>query len=72
MAGGGVYAMQWESDGIKIWHWKRADIPQNIRLAPLLTPDPESWGMPQATFGGASCDTDTYFYNMSLAINIVR
>ncbi|KAI1853269.1 hypothetical protein JX266_001975 [Neoarthrinium moseri] len=69
-AGGGVYAMQWEEDGIKIWHWSRDMIPDDIKFAPGLTPDPETWGTPQAIFGGSNCDTDTYFYDLSLAINI--
>ncbi|KAF7535884.1 hypothetical protein G7054_g5017 [Neopestalotiopsis clavispora] len=71
--GGGVYAMEWTEDGIKIWHFARGSIPDDIRYRPLTTPDPSTWGTPQALFGGpagSSCETDKYFYNMSLAINI--
>ncbi|KAI0132030.1 concanavalin A-like lectin/glucanase domain-containing protein [Xylariales sp. AK1849] len=69
-AGGGVYAMEWESDGIKLWHWARGNIPNDINYAPLLTPSPVTWGPPQAIFGGSTCDTDTFFFNMSLVIDI--
>ncbi|KAM0810785.1 hypothetical protein AB5N19_11137 [Seiridium cardinale] len=71
--GGGVYAMEWQEDGIKIWHWARNDIPDDIKYAPLQTPDPSTWGAPQALFGGpsgSSCETNKFFFNMSLAINI--
>ncbi|KAK6085904.1 mixed-linked glucanase [Seiridium cupressi] len=40
---------------------------------PWLTPDPSTWGKPQALFGGpsgSSCETNKFFFNMSLAINI--
>src|SRR5438552_3186518 len=29
-AGGGVYAMDWQSDSIRVWHFTRANIPQDI------------------------------------------
>ncbi|KAI1810616.1 glycoside hydrolase family 16 protein [Poronia punctata] len=65
--GGGVYALEWDSDGIRIWHFPRSAIPDNVNRAPL--PDPTTWGPPQALFGGSKCDVDSYFYNMSLVIN---
>ncbi|KAI1491874.1 glycoside hydrolase family 16 protein [Biscogniauxia mediterranea] len=67
--GGGVYALEWTSDDLKIWHFPRSAIPEDIALAPLTSPDPSTWGLPQARFGGSSCDPDTYFFNMSLVIN---
>ncbi|KAH8197118.1 hypothetical protein TruAng_008723 [Truncatella angustata] len=72
-AGGGVYAMEWTEERIKIWHFRRSEIPDDISFAPLQTPDPSTWGAPQALFGGpseSSCETDKYFFNLSLAINI--
>ncbi|KAJ3561480.1 hypothetical protein NPX13_g8928 [Xylaria arbuscula] len=50
--GGGVYAMEWDSEDIKIWHFPRIAIPYDIRNAPISTPDPTRWGPPQARFGG--------------------
>jgi len=69
--GGGIYALEWDSSGIRVWHFPRSAVPKDISLAPLITPDPTTWGPPQALFGGSSCDTDTYFSNMSLAISTV-
>ncbi|KAI1147826.1 glycoside hydrolase family 16 protein [Nemania diffusa] len=67
--GGGVYALEWDSRDIKIWHFPRKAIPDDIKLAPVRTPDPTKWGPPQALFGGSTCEADSHFYNMSLVIN---
>ncbi|GAW14380.1 hypothetical protein ANO14919_037820 [Xylariales sp. No.14919] len=67
--GGGVYALEWDSQDIKIWHFPRRAIPDDINLAPLVTPDPTTWGPPQALFGGSRCQADSHFFNMSLVIN---
>ncbi|KAI8632159.1 glycoside hydrolase family 16 protein [Xylariaceae sp. FL1651] len=67
--GGGVYALEWDREVIKIWHFPRSAIPEDISLAPIIKPDPATWGPPQALFGGSGCEADTYFFNMSLVIN---
>ncbi|QUC16851.1 uncharacterized protein UV8b_01092 [Ustilaginoidea virens] len=66
-ANGGVYAMEWDSDFIKIWHFTRGQIPQDITAK---QPDPDGWGLPTAIFGGPSCSVDNFFKDMSLVINI--
>ncbi|KAI1779602.1 glycoside hydrolase family 16 protein [Hypoxylon cercidicola] len=68
--GGGVYALEWDSEALKIWHFSRSTIPDNIVYSHSESPDPSTWGPPQAVFGGSSCDADTYFFNMSLVFNI--
>ncbi|KKY17376.1 hypothetical protein UCRPC4_g05620 [Phaeomoniella chlamydospora] len=55
--GGGVYAMQWTSDYIRIWFFARGSIPSDITAE---TPDPSGWGEPQANLQG-SCDIDSHF-----------
>lgn len=69
--GGGVYAMDWTSDAIRIWHFPRGSIPQDIVNK---APDPSGWGTPQALFGGGtglySCDVETSFANMNIVINL--
>lgn len=67
-AHGGVYAMEWNEEHIRIWHFARGSIPRDVENK---QPDPESWGQPVAVFGGSSCDVDTYFKNMRLVLNIV-
>ncbi|KAI1761104.1 concanavalin A-like lectin/glucanase domain-containing protein [Hypoxylon sp. FL1150] len=68
--GGGVYALEWDSEALKIWHFPRSTIPDNIVYGHSEGPDPSTWGPPQAVFGGSSCDPDAYFFNMSLVFNI--
>ena len=63
--------MLWESEDLKIWHFPRSTIPDNIVYAHVVGPDPSSWGPPQAIFGGSSCNTDAHFVNLSLVFNIV-
>ncbi|XXG94258.1 hypothetical protein Hte_000512 [Hypoxylon texense] len=67
--GGGVYALEWDSEALKIWHFPRSAIPDNIVYGHTEGPDPSTWGPPQAIFGGSSCDPDTYFFNMSLVFS---
>ncbi|OTB03720.1 glycoside hydrolase family 16 protein [Hypoxylon sp. CI-4A] len=68
--GGGVYALEWDSQDLKIWHFPRSTIPDNIVYAHVEGPDPSSWGPPQAIFGSSSCSPDNYFFNLSLVFNI--
>lgn len=65
--GGGVYAMEWTSDFIKIWFFPREHIPATIRAS--KTPDVSTFGTPAANFQGG-CDIDTYLSNMSLIFDI--
>lgn len=66
-AGGGIYAMQWDGDYIKVWHFDRRSIPRDIIAG---KPEPGRWGRPEAVFGGPSCDVDSNFRDLSLVINI--
>lgn len=56
--GGGVYAMDWTSDAIKIYFFPRGNIPSDITAG---TPDPSGWGLPFTIFNGPSCDIDANF-----------
>ncbi|KAG6918970.1 hypothetical protein DXG01_010209 [Tephrocybe rancida] len=65
-AKGGVYAHVWDSAGIKIWHFARDDIHDDIKAG---TPDPSSWGSPAAFFPTTSCDVSKYFHDHVLTID---
>ena len=64
--------MDWTNEAIRIWHFPRNKIPQNIVDK---KPDPSTWGTPQALFGGSSdpdsCDVGVSFKNMTIVLNIV-
>lgn len=61
---GGVYAMEWTTQQIRVWIFPRASVPIGI----FETPDPSAWGTPAASFGGG-CDIPTYFKSHKLIIN---
>ncbi|KAG6861452.1 hypothetical protein C0995_016543 [Termitomyces sp. Mi166 len=65
-AGGGVFAHIWDSDGIKIWHFARSDIPHDITDG---KPNPSSWPTPAAYFPASSCDISKHFHDHSLTID---
>ncbi|KAI0432931.1 family 16 glycoside hydrolase [Xylaria sp. FL1042] len=64
--GGGVYALQWTSDAIKIFFFPRTSIPSDIDAG---NPDPDNWGTPTASFSGGSCDIDSNFMNHNIVFD---
>ncbi|KAI7354588.1 putative endo-1,3(4)-beta-glucanase [Hortaea werneckii] len=68
-AGGGVYALEWLSTGMKIWFFSRNDIPETILAANgIYGPDPSTFGVPDGSFQG-SCDFDSHFPAQQLVFN---
>ncbi|ETI29013.1 hypothetical protein G647_01466 [Cladophialophora carrionii CBS 160.54] len=55
---GGVYAMEWKSDAIKVWFFPRGSIPSDISSG---NPEPSGWGLPDSIFNGPGCDIDANF-----------
>ncbi|KAH7039117.1 concanavalin A-like lectin/glucanase domain-containing protein [Macrophomina phaseolina] len=78
-AGGGTLAMQWTSNGIKIWFFGRTQYkPSDIAAAtdfsstayPIyLLPSNDAWGKPLAHFSGPACDWERRFQDMRIVIN---
>jgi hypothetical protein len=66
-AGGAVYATLWNDDGIRIWHFARANVPADITDQ---NPNPDSWGAPEAFFSTDSCPMSQYFTNQTFIFNI--
>jgi hypothetical protein len=50
---GGVYAMLWTDEAIRLWFFPRSSIPESIANG---DPDPGSFGVPLANFQPSSCD----------------
>lgn len=63
---GGVYAHLWDHTGISIWHFARADIPDDITSK---SPNPAKWGKPSAFYSAATCDPSKFFHDHTLVIN---
>ncbi|EFQ26508.1 tat pathway signal sequence [Colletotrichum graminicola] len=66
--GGGVYALDFNSQAISVWFFPRSSIPGDISSG---NPNPASWGQPMAKFnGGAGCDIPSHFKQQNLVFNI--
>ncbi|EMD41529.1 glycoside hydrolase family 16 protein [Gelatoporia subvermispora B] len=59
---GGVYAMQWDSNGISVFFFPRNSIPSDITAN---APQPSTWGQPIANFPASSCNPSEFFYSHS-------
>ncbi|EDR14587.1 glycoside hydrolase family 16 protein [Laccaria bicolor S238N-H82] len=65
MIGGGVYAHLWNSEGIKMWHFARGEIPADINAK---QPNPASWPTPAAFWSAKSCNMNG-FHDHQLVID---
>ncbi|KAJ5697227.1 concanavalin A-like lectin/glucanase domain-containing protein [Penicillium malachiteum] len=65
-ADGGVYATEWTSDAISIWHFTNSSVPSDITSG---SPDPSGWGTPDAMFSG-DCDISSHFSNLQIVFDI--
>ena len=66
-AGGGVFALLWNNDGFKIWHFERQSIPGDIGSG---DPDPDSWPTPNALLSADNCAVDSFFSPQRLIFDI--
>ncbi|OCH96185.1 glycoside hydrolase family 16 protein [Obba rivulosa] len=65
--GGGVFAMKWDEDGIAVWSFYRAAVPQDVVDG---QPTPSTWGDPVAVLLPGGCDPITNFVNHSIIFDI--
>lgn len=74
-AGGGVFAMLWDDDGISVWFFPRASVPADLQaigaktINPSATADPTSWGLPKAHWASSACSTSKFFKDHSLVFD---
>jgi len=66
-SGGGVFAMKWDENGIAVYSFYRAAIPQDITAG---SPNPDNWGSPVAALAPGGCDPITNFVNHSIIFDI--
>lgn len=58
--------MKWDEDGIAVYFFPRGDIPDDIEAS---TPQPNTWGRPDARWPASTCDPFKFFYdNMSVPL----
>ncbi|KAF7323747.1 hypothetical protein MKEN_00595700 [Mycena kentingensis (nom. inval.)] len=65
-AGGGVFAMQFDTSAIQMWFFQAGSVPSDISS---FAPEPSSWGTPKFKVGGSSCSTKDNFKDLMLIID---
>lgn len=61
---GGVYVTWLTENAVRIYWWKRSQIPPDIKAG---RPDPSKWGRPAARFTtGDNCDVKKYFKGLTI------
>lgn len=65
--GGGIMAMEWRDEGIRMWQFARGSIPDDISNQ---KPDPSTWGTALADFPSTKCHMGSHFKNNSIIVNI--
>ncbi|KAL2802844.1 concanavalin A-like lectin/glucanase domain-containing protein [Aspergillus granulosus] len=63
--GGGVYAMEWQAEYLKIWFFPRSAIPASLTAG---NPDPSEFGTPMAHLQG-SCNFQERFTHQKLILD---
>ncbi|TEB35019.1 hypothetical protein FA13DRAFT_1728812 [Coprinellus micaceus] len=58
--GGGVFAMKWDENGIAVWSFFRAAVPEDIGQG---TPNPGNWGLPSAILASSQCNPLSRYFN---------
>ena len=66
-AGGGAFALLWDSGGIRIWHFERQSIPYDVYSG---YPDPDSWPTSNAFLSADNCAVDSFFSPQRLVLDI--
>ena len=72
-AGGGVVALEWRLEGIRVWVFARGGAGGPTTAAAVWAepvPDPSGWGLPLADFPATGCDVGSHFRNQSIVVNI--
>lgn len=65
--GGGVMAVEWRKEGIRMWQFARKSIPSDIKSN---KPAPSTWGTAVADFPNTDCNIGSHFKNQSIIANI--
>ena len=64
--GGGVVAMEWNGDFIKVWMFRRGEVPSNVYSD---FPEPALWAVPAAKFQG-NCNINQKFSGHRIVLNL--
>ncbi|KAJ7731127.1 glycoside hydrolase family 16 protein [Mycena maculata] len=65
-AGGGVFALEFDTSGIKMWFFQAGSVPSDITN---LAPTPSTWGTPRMSVPTSSCSPETYFTDLMMVVD---
>ncbi|KAF7291851.1 hypothetical protein MIND_01210300 [Mycena indigotica] len=65
-AGGGVFALQFDTDGIKMWFFQAGSVPGDITSQ---APAPSSWGAPKMAISPSTCDPTKFFHDLMMVVD---
>ncbi|CAB57923.1 putative glycosidase C21B10.07 [Schizosaccharomyces pombe] len=65
--GGGVFVLDWRSEGIRSWFFNRSEIPSDITSG---SPQPAKWSEPVADFPDTKCDIDKMFSKQKILFDL--
>ncbi|KAF7348526.1 hypothetical protein MVEN_01370100 [Mycena venus] len=65
-AGGGVFALQFDTTGIKMWFFQTGNVPSDISS---LAPNPSTWGAPRMSVPTSSCSPTTFFSDLMMVVD---
>ncbi|KAI9887436.1 MAG: hypothetical protein M1823_000773 [Watsoniomyces obsoletus] len=61
--GGGVYALDWTSEALRVFFFSRESIPADIKAN---KPNPATWGIPVMNVQGPGCDLDKNYRDQKI------
>lgn len=64
--GGAVFAMLWDSIGIRVWHFTRSNTPPDLTA---FAPNPVGWPVPNAFWSTVTCPVNQFFQDHVIVIN---
>ncbi|KAJ7098315.1 concanavalin A-like lectin/glucanase domain-containing protein [Mycena epipterygia] len=65
-AGGGVFALQFDTTGIKMWFFQSGKVPSDISS---LAPNPSTWGNPRMSVPTSDCSPTTFFSDLMMVVD---
>jgi len=65
-AGGGVFALQFDTSGIKMWFFQAGKVPSDITS---FAPSPSTWGTPRMSVPTSNCSPTSFFTDLMMVVD---
>ncbi|BFZ56199.1 hypothetical protein PYCC9005_003241 [Savitreella phatthalungensis] len=67
---GGVYALDWRTNGIRVWFFPRDHLPADLSSSSSAGITMQDWGLPDANFPDTGCDIVKSFRNHAIIFDL--